>query len=279
MTRRSKKVVRIFLFENKTHSHFVRYLQVRHFVQKNIASFPNLPSDNATDNILSLSPHRKGLISVLYNQICNISPQSLQETRKLWEEDLGEVMREDQWEAALDLVHTSSPCARHSLIQLKILLRVHWTRAKLATIFPDVDPSCPRCKNQPADHIHMFWSCPFLRTFWADIFHAYSTMFGVVIPPNPLCAIFGFTDETRSLKGRAHVVIAFTSLLARRLILLLWKEQTPPTFSRWIRDTMSLLKLEKIRYTLKGSIQSFERTWTPFLSYYESIQSPLQEKD
>ena len=188
-------------------------------------------------------------------------------------------MREDQWEAALDLVHTSSPCARHSLIQLKILLRVHWTRAKLAKIFPDVDPSCPRCKSQPADHIHMFWSCPFLRTFWADIFHAYSTMFGVVIPPNPLCAIFGFTDETRSLKGRAHVVIAFTSLLARRLILLLWKEQTPPTFSRWIRDTMSLLKLEKIRYTLKGSIQSFERTWTPFLSYYESIQSPLQEKD
>ena len=82
-------------------------------MQKNIASFPNLPSDNATDNILSLSPHRKGLISVLYNQICNISPQSLQETRKLWEEDLGEVMREDQWEAALDLVHTSSPCARH----------------------------------------------------------------------------------------------------------------------------------------------------------------------
>ena len=57
------------------------------------------------------------------------------------------------------------------------------------------------------------WSYPLLRTFWADIFHAYSTTFGVVIPPNPLCAIFGFTDKTRFLKGRAHVVIAFTSLL------------------------------------------------------------------
>lgn len=106
-------------------SHFFRYLQARHFVQKNFASFPNLPLDNVIDNLLSLSPHQKRVISVLYNHICNISSKSLQVTRELWEDDFEEVMREDQWEAALDLVHTSSPCARHSLIQLKILLRVH----------------------------------------------------------------------------------------------------------------------------------------------------------
>ena len=188
-------------------------------------------------------------------------------------------MREDQWEAALGLVHTTSPCARHSLIQLKILLRVHWTRAKLAKIFPSADPARPRCKSQPADHIHMFWSCPYLKTFWADIFQAYSKMFGIDIPPNPICAIFGFTQETKSLKGRAYAVIAFPSLLARRQILLLWKEQTPPTFSRWMRDIMFFLKLEKIRYTLKGSIQSFERTWTPFMTYFERLQRPLQETD
>ena len=47
----------------------------------------------------------------------------------------------------------------------------------------------------------------------------------VVICPNPMCAIFGFTDETCYFKGRDHVVIAFTSLLARHLMYFLKLEK------------------------------------------------------
>ncbi|KAF3836844.1 hypothetical protein F7725_004308, partial [Dissostichus mawsoni] len=36
-------------------------------------------------------------------------------------------------------------------------------------------------------------------------------------------------------------VIAFTSLIARRKILLLWKSPLPPSFKMWLSDTMSLL--------------------------------------
>ena len=39
-------------------------------------------------------------------------------------------------------------------------------------------------------------------------------MFNEVISSNPICALFGFTPETRSIQGKAFVVIAFTSLLA-----------------------------------------------------------------
>ena len=80
------------------------------------------------DHILSLSPLCKGLISVLYNCISNISPHSLQDVRRNWEYDLGEDFTDDQWKAVLDLVHTSSPCTRHSVIQLKIVLRAHLTK-------------------------------------------------------------------------------------------------------------------------------------------------------
>ncbi|KAF3849718.1 hypothetical protein F7725_019437 [Dissostichus mawsoni] len=43
--------------------------------------------------------------------------------------------------------------------------------------------------------------------------------------------------ETGYLKGKTQAVIAFTSLIPRRLILLSWKDQAPPNFTRWIRDT------------------------------------------
>ena len=124
------------------------------------------------EHILSLSPLRKGLISVLYNCISNISPHSLQDVRRNWESDLGENFTDDHWKAVFDLIHASSPCARHSVIQLKIVLRAHLTKSRLVKIFPTVDPSCPRCKGQPADYIHMFWSCPKLHTFWASIFES-----------------------------------------------------------------------------------------------------------
>ena len=151
-------------------THFFRYLQIRHFVQKNIPSFPNFPAYNELDHILSLSPYCRGLISTLYNTICDIAPYTPHETKRLWENDLDVELTDDQWEAILNLINTSSPCARHSLIQLKIVLRVHLTKARLAKMFSNVDPSCPRCKGQPADYLHMFWSCPKLSTFWANFF-------------------------------------------------------------------------------------------------------------
>ncbi|KAJ8012533.1 hypothetical protein DPEC_G00043810 [Dallia pectoralis] len=221
-----------------------------------MVSFPDLPVSNAVDHILSLSPSRKGLISIIYDSLCNISPSSLQDVRRLWKSDLGVELTDDQWRAALALIHTSSPCARHSVMQLKVVLRVHLTKSRLVKIFPEVDPTCPRCKGQPADHLHMFWSCPKLATFWASIFGAYSEMLRKNITPDPLSALFGTALENSPL-------IAFTSLLVRRLILLSWKDQTPPSFTRWIRDVMHFLKLEKIRYTLIGSMQTF-RTGPPF---------------
>lgn len=104
-------------------------------------------------------------------------------------------------------------------------------------------------------------------------------MFQKDIAPSPICALFGLIPETHSLKDKAPTIIAFTSLIARRLILLSWKEKTPPNFTRWIRDVMHFLQFEKIRYTLKGSLQNFKKIWTPFLEYYESLQEPLNKDD
>ncbi|KAF3842531.1 hypothetical protein F7725_024482 [Dissostichus mawsoni] len=66
-------------------------------------------------------------------------------------------------------------------------------------------------------------------------------------------------------------VIAFTSLIARRKILLLWKSPLPPSFKMWLSDTMSLLKLEKIKFTLRGSSDKFYAHWRPLISYVDRL--------
>lgn len=156
--------------------------------------------------------------------------------KKAWDSDFGVVLTYDRWDLILDLIHTSSTSAKHSVIQLKVLHRVHFTNARLAKIYPNLDPLCPRCRDQPADLNHMFWLCSSLSTFWTSILKAFSEIVEIQFDPDPVCALFSLTSyESRtSLPNKAHVIMAFTTLLARRFILLRWKQQAPPFLSHWI---------------------------------------------
>lgn len=258
-------------------THFFRYLQIRSFVKKTFTSFPEKPPETQYDSIFWLNSNAKGLIARMYGYINNINPHSTEHLKRAWDNDLGVTMTKYDWEAVLDLIHTSSTSALHGLIQLKVVHRVHLTQARLARIYPNVEPFCPRCRGQPADLIHMFWLCPKLSSFWQDIFKAFSEMFGTQFNPNPISAVFGLIpEECRDLlPNKAYVIIAFSTLLARRLILLKWKQQAPPSFVHWIKEVLYFLKLERIKYTIKGSTQAFVKTWRPFWDYYDSLQEPL----
>lgn len=137
-------------------------------------------------------------------------------------------------------MHTSSTSAKHGLIQLKVVHRAHFTQARLAKIYPNANPLCPQCRGQPADLIHMFWRCPNLSTFWKSIFKAFSELFGTQLDPDPICAHFGLTPEESqaALPTKAYVIIAFTTLLVRRLILLRWEQHASSSFSPWVKDVM-----------------------------------------
>ena len=253
---------------NLPRTHFFRYLQMRHFVQKKFSSFPNLPPLSPTDELLDLNPTAKGLISTIYTMISSINPQMLDHLRQAWEQDLDLHFSEVEWDGMIDQVHSSSPCARHGLIQFKVLHRLHITNSRLARIFPNINPSCNRCNHSPCTLAHMFWFCPALETFWRKIFKSFSEISGLSIDPNPLIAIFGVRPDGVTFSNSMYDFIAFTTLLARRLILLKWKHTSPPTHTRWIKDVLLYIKLEKIKFTLRGSLKKFHKMWIPFLVYY-----------
>ncbi len=81
--------------------------------------------------------------------------------------------------------------------------------------------------------------------------------------------------KKQSKKAPEVDLIAFTTLLVRRLILLKWKSPVRPTYTSWIKEVLYFLKLEKIKLTLCGSADSFEKTWNPFLSYVNSTRCQI----
>ncbi len=251
-------------------SHLFRFFQVRHFVKKLFPHFPNRPPECPLDHFLTLSAGQKHLISVIYNLISALNEDPTVSLRESWEHDLGISITDDQWGDILNLVHSSSICARHGLLQCKVLYRAHLTNAKLAKKFPDRSDACHRCKQSPANHLHMFWSCPQLTDFWSNVFDTLNNALNIDLDPNPLTVLFGISSRP-DLTISSRQVIAFTTVLARRAILLKWKHVIPPSHDMWIREIFCCIKLEKLRFLLSGSLKSFHKTWKPFLDHIKGL--------
>ena len=93
-------------------------------------------------------------------------------------------------------------------------------------------------KHQPPSH-----------NFWQSIFKTFLDVLQVPIELSAITAIFGITPQNTHLNCQAQNMIAFASLIARRLILFKWKEKLTPTLKMWINDLLRHLVLEKIRYS------------------------------
>lgn len=253
-------------------SHLFRYFQIRRFTQAQSPFFPDLPPRSGLEKLLCMPPPTKGLVSHVLDIILSFSNASYDKTKANWEEEIGTGLSDEFWDKALRRVNGTSSCARLSLIQFKVLHRVHLSKARLAKIYPTVDGTCDRCKCALADLTHMFWSCHKLSDFWSTIFKTLSEALNLEIRPCVSIAVFGVPDDF-IFRNNQLDVIAFASLLARRRILLNWKSANAPKASLWVRDLMLFLKLEKIKYTIRGSTGKFYLTWNPILNYFKKLES------
>uniref|UniRef100_A0A8C4S8Q7 Reverse transcriptase domain-containing protein n=1 Tax=Erpetoichthys calabaricus TaxID=27687 RepID=A0A8C4S8Q7_ERPCA len=231
-------------------THFFYYLQIRNFVKQKLPDFPHLAPSTLLEKIL-LNSEETNTISAIYKILLESLP--FKDPRGHWEEDLLINISEKEWKVAKQRIHSSSICAKHRIIQLKIIYRAHLSRLKLSRMFPGQDPTCERCNQAPASLGHIFWACTKLTSFWTKIFKCLSDSLSITIPPNPLTAVFGVLPDGLELEKDKQTVIAFTTLLARRLILLNWKNPNSPLISQWETDVLYYLKLEKIKFSNANS--------------------------
>jgi len=156
--------------------HFFRYLQIRHCVRP---AFPSLPPMQLWDEFLNLNPLQKPFISKVYDKLLSYDSSPATKVKVNWERELGLNLEDNWWDVALNKIYTSSTCARLTLIQFKVLFRIHFSKAQLSQIYPTVTDSCDRCHASSCNLTHMFYSCPLLLNFWQNYFNTMSK-----IPPS-----------------------------------------------------------------------------------------------
>ena len=148
-------------FEDLSHnfdlplSSLFRYFQVCHFLQHHDPNFPYITSPSGLDDLLKSPFNSKRLVSRISDCITSFKYTTLAKIRADWVDELGEDLEEDIWEGTLLRINDSTSCAKLIIIQFKILHRIHYSKAKLAKIYPGTDASCDSCRNTPADLTHI----------------------------------------------------------------------------------------------------------------------------
>lgn len=128
--------------------------------------FPTQPPSSLLNSILKLNSSSKGAIGKIKSLLNTHNLEPLMSLNNQWEGDLGCEHYEEIWDRALDRIHSSSICLRHTIIQFKILHCLHWSKRRLAKFTTSIGPICDRCRLMPATLSHMFWLCSKLDHFW-----------------------------------------------------------------------------------------------------------------
>lgn len=259
---------------NLPSSHLFRYLQVRHLIQNLCPTYPSIPPSTGLDAILNIPLLLKGVISNVYNILMSIKNINLDKICAEWSKDLAVDISEETWNNALARVNGTTSCTRLGLIQFKVLHRLHYSKVRLSKIYANVADTCERCRSAKADLAHMFWTCPRLLDYWTTIFKILSEAYVKDIRPSFEMAVFGVPKQDVVMSKKCQDACAFACLLARRRILLDWKSSKPPLVSLWLSDVMLFLKLERIKYSLRGCTKRFYSVWTPMISYFEKDVTP-----
>ncbi len=54
-------------------------------------------------------------------------------------ETLASFQSQDTWDKVVERIDRTSSCARLNLIQMRVLYRIHYSKTKLAKLYPNID--------------------------------------------------------------------------------------------------------------------------------------------
>lgn len=221
---------------------FFRYLQIRNYVWINISNFVSLPKKEKVCRLLLGPPEAKIIISSfvdIFTEQMNFATNSL---RVAWEEDLGLQIGDEVWDEGLGRILSCSINVRHQLIQLKVLHRLHYSKTKLpymectpqflqsvANVSLPVVP-CLICSGHVLDFTNIgatfltgsqkYISASWFQTPWSN-----------------------YWDIQTHLCISMQMTLMYGMVIAKKVILKLWKTDKVPPFKMWLTELTEILHM------------------------------------
>lgn len=116
-----------------------------------------------------------------------------------WKRDFPS-LEEEYWENCVSSYVSNMISTRDRFLQLKFLHWAYCTQRRLAAIYPDKSPACPRRGDPEASFILMTWSCPPLQEIWEQVLTDVNQAAGTSIPLCPETMLLNGTTDPNVAK-------------------------------------------------------------------------------
>ena len=135
----------------------------------------------------------------------------------------------------------------------------------------DDRPCWRQCGAKKANHFHIFWDCPKLKTFWNNIHKTLCSVFDARIPLDFITLYLGHIEclnQTRDTKLIQVLLAASKKSITRR-----WLTPIPPTMDDWHGIVLDIFRMEKLTYILRTRVDYFYRIWNNWIVYIAPMRA------
>lgn len=233
-------------FNLQVQDHY-RFLQIRHYLQKNKNWESILKEPSKTEQFLIKcegEKMKKGIISRFYRALQQDLKNKDLENKTKWEIELNILINENEWDETCLSGHklTNSPNWRE--FDWKIKNRYFGTPIITAK-YGVSSALCWRGCGHQGDLSHIMWACPKLQEYWDGVKRIIEQILDIKIKLDPKLFILGIPSGLQMGKKKTYLLRTLL-LIAKKTITVLWLQPQPPNIKQWQQKVNEVYIMEKI---------------------------------
>lgn len=241
-----------------------RFLQIKNFLSQNIPTNLTTPEYTSFERSCMSDPHRRGLISDIYAQLLSQTNSSPPSYTTKWEADLNLPPDSLDWSQIWQSTKSATPNIVALETNYKVLTRWYLVPARISKYLPQYPPHCFRGCSDIGTHLHIWWTCPIVQTYWSKIFQILSTMFETTLQPDPLVALLN--NKPRNITQRQFKLLLYVTTAAKQSIAKAWKTNKLCDISVKQRVTQAMIHA-KMEAIILDKLDKFESLWLPWITH------------
>lgn len=243
---------------------FFKYLQIRHLISTLDKAGRLSLERSRMEDVLIKQAKLKGIVSVIYGVLLDHHDSSLASLKIVWQKDLECTFDDDQWGIICKSVFTSFSCNKIIEQNYKCMHRIYYTPLRLSKMYPNVSPKCHRCESCIGSIMHIFWKCQKLEYFWKEVHDWTVKALETSLDFTPVLYLFG-TEFDKTYDPVFVQRISVISYIAKKCVLLNWKQHESPIFHLFKLLLYDTLRLEQFTYYLRGRADVFGKIWASII--------------
>ena len=163
------------------------------------------------------------------------------------------------WGKSYTLAFLCTNESKLRVFQFKFLYRKLATNCFLFKIGMKSNDQCSFCKESAETLLHLFWECPFVKSFWNEIGNWMKNSSYIVNKEFSSLSCIGLVNDTTNL------LLHRALLIARYRIYFSKQKGLNPSWELFFRTILNFLDYER-RYAIKtGILRKFNAKWGAFI--------------